>query len=114
MLLLVRSGAFYGTNYSTDAFVPARFRCTFFSQADRELGYADAFFYHFAVEQVDGSLGMTSEALVVRHHADGCAFAVKLLQKLHDSLTISGIEVSGGFVRQQDGRFTSQGASNSY
>src|SRR2546428_3371813 len=57
-----------------------------------------------AVEQVDGAVGVTRVARVVRHHAEGGAAPVKLAQKLHDCLAALGIEVSGRLVRQQDER----------
>src|SRR5262249_17921276 len=33
----------------------------------------------FAVEEMDGALGVLGEARIVGNHADGCAFAVQLL-----------------------------------
>ena len=53
---------------------------------------------------------MAGEALIVRHHADGCAFAMELLQEFHHGFTISGIEVSGRLVRQQNRGLARQSA----
>src|SRR5437868_14758346 len=76
----------------------------------RNLGYADALLDNLAVEQMNGALGMAGKALVVGDHADGRTFAMELLKQFHHSLTISGIEVSGRLVRQQDRRLTCESA----
>src|SRR5947208_8469542 len=74
----------------------------FYGSLFRKLGYADALLDNLAVEQMNGALGMAGETLVVGDHADGGTLAMELLKQFHHSLTISGIEVSGRLVRQQD------------
>ena len=49
-----------------------------------ELAFAD----DLAVEQVNFALGVGGEARIVRHHADGRAFAMQLLQQLHHGLAV--------------------------
>lgn len=39
--------------------------------------------YDTSIKQVDASLGVAREAWVVRHHADGRTFLVKLTQQIH-------------------------------
>ena len=39
---------------------------------------------------------------IVRHHADTGAFAMQFAQQFHHGLAVARIEVSCGFVRQQD------------
>src|SRR5437588_7840660 len=63
---------------------------------------------------MDSPLGMAGETLIVRHHADGGAFAMELLQQFHYRFSISGIEVSGWFIRQQDRWFACQRAGHSH
>ena len=60
------------------------------------------FGHNFAVEEMDFALSMFGKPRIVRHHADGRAVAMQVLQKLHDGFTVSGVKVSGGFIRQQD------------
>jgi hypothetical protein len=50
------------------------------------------------------------KAHIVRHNADGRALAVQVLQQLHDRFTIVRVEISGGFVGEQDGRLPAQRA----
>jgi hypothetical protein len=70
----------------------------------------DAFFDHFAVEHMNRALGMARKTLVVRDHANGGAFAMQLLQQLHDSFAIARIEVTRWFVSEQDQRLAAEGA----
>ena len=44
---------------------------------------------NFAVEEMDFALGVLGKARVVRHHADGRAFAVQIAQKLHDGFAVA-------------------------
>src|SRR5438552_1566012 len=41
------------------------------------------------VEEVDGALGVAGEARIVRHHADGGAGLVELLEQIHDRLAVA-------------------------
>ena len=65
-----------------------------------------------AVENVDGALGVARETGVVRHHHDGGAGAVERMQQFHHGVTVLGIEVAGGLVREQDRRGTGEGAGD--
>src|SRR5947209_17778262 len=50
------------------------------------------------VEEMEGSVGVTRVARVVRDHADGRAARVKLSQKIHHGLAVRGVEVSRRLV----------------
>jgi hypothetical protein len=47
------------------------------------------FFHHFAVKEMDGPLRMFGKTRIVRHHADGRAFAMQALQQLHYRFAIA-------------------------
>src|SRR6185436_9225173 len=47
---------------------------------------------------------MASIPRVVGHHADRGAGAMQVPQQLHHLLTVAGVEISGGLVRQEDQR----------
>jgi hypothetical protein len=47
-----------------------------------------AFGDDLSIEEMDVSVGVTGEARVVRHHADGCAFTMQVLEKLHNGFAI--------------------------
>src|ERR1035438_4277717 len=70
----------------------------------RTLGFCrlGAFFQHAAVEKTDGAVGELGVARIVGHHADGGPGGVQFAQKTHDGLTVGGIQVAGGLVREQD------------
>ena len=73
-----------------------------------------AFSDDLAVEQVNIAVGMAGKAGVVRHHADGCAFAMQVLQQLHHRFAVARIEISGGLVSQKNGRLPSQRSGYSH
>lgn len=64
----------------------------------------DALIHDAAVEEMDGTVGVAREALVVRHHADRRAAPVQFLEQAHHRLAVLRIEVAGRFVREQDHR----------
>src|SRR4051794_9318953 len=57
-----------------------------------------------AVEKVNLPLRMCRKPRIVRHHADGGALAVQLLQQFHHGFAVARIEVPGGLVREEDRR----------
>src|SRR5581483_892020 len=61
---------------------------------------------------MNGPVGMAGETFVVRNHADRCTTDVQLLEQIHHCFTISRVEVSSGFVGEQDCWLTSQSARN--
>jgi hypothetical protein len=63
---------------------------------------------------MDFPLRMPREAGVVRDHADGGPVTVEFLQQLHDGFAIAGVEIAGGFVREQDGRLAAKRSRNGY
>src|SRR5947207_361528 len=65
------------------------------------------------IEQVHVALGVTRETRIVRDHADRRAFTVQFAQQLHHRLAVFRVEVSGRFVRQQDGGFAAERAGDS-
>src|SRR5690606_13115445 len=61
-----------------------------------------------AVEHRDAPLGALRETRVVRHHADGGAVRVQLVEQPHDGIAVLGIEVSRRLVGEQDRRAAHQ------
>ena len=50
---------------------------------------------------------------LMRHHDDGDAlFAIQRAERLHNLVRISGIEIAGRFIRQQQARLVDQGAGD--
>ena len=66
----------------------------------------------FTVEQMNFPLGLFYESRVVRHHADGGAFAVQILQQLHHCLAVTGIEIASGLVGKQYRRMAGKRSRN--
>ncbi len=56
--------------------------------------------------------GKTQHARVVGDNDDGAPAAVQIRQLLHDAVAAGGIQVSGGLIRQDDGRVIDQCARN--
>jgi hypothetical protein len=52
---------------------------------------------------MDGALGMLGKPLIVRDHANCRAASVEFFQQIHHRFAVTGIQVSGWFIRQQDG-----------
>src|SRR5205814_4892692 len=71
-----------------------------------------AFLDNPPIEQVHVALGVTRETWVVRDHADRRPFTVQFAQQFHYRLAVFRVEVSGRFIRQQDGRFAPERAGN--
>ena len=71
-----------------------------------------AFGDYFAIEEVNLALGVGGKAIIVRDHADGGAFGVQLCEELHDGFTVLAVEVSGGFIGEQDGGRAGEGAGH--
>ena len=59
---------------------------------------------------MNGAIGVLREMGVVRHHADGCAAGVQLLQQIHHRFAVARIKVPGRLVREQDGRLARERA----
>src|SRR5882757_9192118 len=71
-------------------------------------GFAD----DFAVEKMNGVVGETRVARVVRDETDGGAVLVKVGKKLHDGFAVLRIEISGWFVRHQNQRVSAESAGD--
>lgn len=65
-----------------------------------------------SVAEGDASLGEAGHLGVVGDHDDGVAVAVEVLEEVGDDLLVGGVEVSGGFVGEEDGRVVDEGASD--
>jgi hypothetical protein len=59
-------------------------RSLHFESVIREFAFGD----DLSIEEMDVSVGVTGEARVVRHHADGCAFTMQVLEELHNGFAI--------------------------
>jgi hypothetical protein len=59
-------------------------------------------------KKVDGAVGGARVARVVRHHADGRAAAVQVVQQLDDRFAVGRVEVAGRLVGEQDEGLTRQ------
>src|SRR6185437_8507630 len=71
-----------------------------------------AFGNHFSIEEVNLALSVTCEARIVRHHTDGCAVAVQVLEQFHHGFAVARVEVSGRLVGEQDGGRSGEGAGH--
>src|SRR5947207_3926751 len=87
-----------------------RFLCLHFRQQLFQLFLR----YHLAIEQMHFALSVLSEAWIVRHHADGRALAVQILQKFHHGFTVSRIKISSRLVSEQNRWFPTQRAGHGY
>ncbi len=65
-----------------------------------------------AVDDVHLALRAGGQLRIMRHHHDGGPCAVQVLQQLHDGARHLGVEVAGGFVRQQQAWRPGQRARN--
>src|SRR5258708_33946960 len=61
---------------------------------------------------MNGVVGETRVARVVRDETDGGAILVKVGKKLHDGFAVLRIEISGWFVRHQNERVSAERAGN--
>ena len=61
------------------------------------------------VDQVHVALRAARELRVVRHEQDGRAHLVDLLEQVHHLARHQGVQVAGGFVRQEEGRVPGDG-----
>ena len=74
---------------------PSRMEIDRFKWMDRALRHLGCllrgfrFFDHLAVKEMDGPLSMLGKTRVVRHHADGCAFAMQALQQFHHGFAVA-------------------------
>src|SRR6266487_1950428 len=64
----------------------------------------DPVFNDTAVKQMHGAIGMLSEALVVRDHANCGATLMQFSEQTHDRFAIARVKVSSRLVRQQNRR----------
>src|SRR6185312_6003443 len=65
---------------------------------------------HLAIDDVHIALGTRGKFLVVRHHDDGGAIAVDVLQQLQDATRHLRVQVAGGLVGEQQARTAGQRA----
>src|SRR5487761_2250653 len=65
-----------------------------------------------AVAEGDASLGEAGHLRVVGDHDDGVAVAVEVLEEVGDDLLVGCVEVSGGFVGEEDGWVVDEGAGD--
>jgi hypothetical protein len=66
------------------------------------------------VDKMDGAIGHSRIARIVRDHADGRALPVQLLQEIHHHFAILRIEISRGLIREHDRWLASQRARYRY
>ncbi len=59
-------------------------------------------------------MGVQGDVFLVRHHHDGVALAVQLVEEVHDFVGSLGVEVTRGFVGQQDAGIVDQSAGDSH
>src|SRR5262245_43668356 len=64
------------------------------------------FFDHASIEEVNRTIGVTSESLVVCHHTNRRTAAMQLAEQLHHCLAVGRVEVSGRLIGEQDERLT--------
>src|SRR5579875_493690 len=69
---------------------------------------AHGLFDDAAVKQMNRAIRDAREARVVRYHANGSSFAVKLPEQIHHRLAVLRVQVSGGLVGKQNGRLSDQ------
>src|SRR5918997_6773913 len=79
---------------------------TFDSSLGGMWGLRDRLVADLAVEKIDVPLGSRDIERIVRREAERRAIRVQLAEHLHQHVASLGIEVSGGFVGQQDRRPT--------
>ena len=70
--------------------------------------------FDFAVAQANHAMGVQRDVRLVRHQDDGVAALVQPREKRHDFIAGRGVEISGGFVGQQDRRMVHQRASDGH
>lgn len=61
---------------------------------------------------MDGALGVFGKLLIVCHHANCRAAGVEFFQQIHRRFAVTGIQISGWFIRQQDGRFAGENSGD--
>src|SRR6266404_603578 len=57
--------------------------------------------HHPAVTKLNDTVSVGRVFLRVRHLHDGCALGVEFLKQLHDLFTLTGVEITGGLIRQK-------------
>src|SRR3569833_297957 len=67
-----------------------------------------------AVADVNDAVGVLGDVGLVSDEDDGVAFGLELIEERHDLHAGLGVEVAGGFVRQDDGRAVDQRAGDGY
>src|SRR6516162_5315809 len=87
--------------------------CARARESSNNVGFL-SFFDDAAIKKTDGAFGEVRVALVVRHHADRRAVAVKIAEQFHDRFTVARVEVAGGLVRHQDERIADQCTSHGH
>ena len=64
------------------------------------------------IQKADHPLGVLGNVVLVGDHDDGAPFAVQFGQQRHDLRPGFGIQVAGGFIRQDEHRIVDQGAGD--
>jgi hypothetical protein len=81
-------------------------------EAGPALARDDFVTFDFTVTDRDDAMGVQRDIVLVRDQDDGVAFLVQTPEERHDFVAGRAIEVSGGFVGQDDGRVVHQGAGD--
>ena|GEM_PF-6272803 len=70
-------------------------------------------FYLTAVEEADGTAGLSGLFFIVGHHYDGASvFFIQLMQQLHDFRTHLGVQITGRLIGEYYLRIADDGARN--
>src|SRR5438105_9378190 len=69
-------------------------------------------FDHAAVKEVDGAIGVFSKTGVVSDHTNCRSARVQFLQQSHHGLAVARVEVTGRFVREENGRLARERTRN--
>jgi hypothetical protein len=67
---------------------------------------------NFTVMQLDSAISEAGDDGVVRNHYDGASLAMQLAQQAQDDFFIDCVQISSGFIGQNDLRIVDQGAGD--
>src|ERR1035437_529702 len=70
--------------------------------------------FQVAVTQTDGAVGAFAHARIMRDENQGFAQGVQFIENLHDLHAGGGIEIAGGFIRENDERIVDQRAGDGH
>src|ERR1035438_1528416 len=68
--------------------------------------------FDYDVFDVDDAVGVFGDVVLVRNEDDGIAFGVQAIEQGHDLVAGLGVEISGGYIGEDDGRFIDQSAGD--